>query len=290
MFKRRSVLPLAIFLMNTLLSYSQEYVCPIKSDFSWDKVEKKVSKSQVDQFIQSDPEAFQYYRQKDYKYANLDSLASRLHFLDINGDNRLDVIFEGANGGEATQIIFFINLGNTYKVVFSDIQRVFKMEWKENKLHKLYIYDGGCCADFMEFKRIYQAKYDGSNIPDFIEMSQATSIREAEKPDTVWENPICFEVLNDAYNIRSFPKVDDLSSQPWTEGRPESPDHGNIIGKLSKGATGTALAKKTDSSGREWWYVEMDEEFYPLGYAYSREMDYPTKVIGWISSRFVKAL
>jgi hypothetical protein len=265
---------------------------PLRRDFSWEKVEKKVPKSQIDQFIQSTPKEFELYRGELAKSIglNLDNLVPCLHFLDINGDNRLDVIYDGRTAGEGAIIEIFVNLGDTYKKVFSEMQSIFKLDWLDNKLYRLYIYDGGCCDDPLEFKKIYQAVYSKTNKPDFVQMYQGTGIGRSELPDTLLERPIRFEVLNDNYKIRSFPDVDDVSRQPWDDGI--HPSHGNWIGKLSKGARGTAFGKKTDKLGREWWYVEIDEEFYPSGDVLLKEEEneFPTKVIGWISSRFVKEL
>jgi hypothetical protein len=164
------------------------------------------------------------------------------------------------------------------------------MEWRDKRLYKLYIDDWGCCADYRDTKRIYEITYDKANFPSFVKMYQGMSIYQEEKPDTLLDKPLRFEVLNDHYNIRSIPAVDDTSEQIWTAEN-DLPFVGNVIGKLPKGARGTAIAKKTDATGREWWYVEMDEEFFPLGLAFTkRDEDYPTKVIGWVSSRFVKVL
>lgn len=108
-----------------------------------------------------------------------------------------------------------------------------------------------------------------------------------EKPDTLLEKPTRFVVLNNNYYIRFAPTIDDTSGQIW-DAENNRQFHGNIIGKLPKGAKGFARGKKTDSSGREWWYVEIDEEHFPIGYAFvKKDEKIPTKVAGCIISRFV---
>jgi|GEM_PF-3627963 len=61
---------------------------------------------------------------------------------------RLDVIFDGWSGGEPREIQIFINKGNSYKKIFSDMQAIYKIEWRDNRLSKLYIFDWGCCEEY----------------------------------------------------------------------------------------------------------------------------------------------
>lgn len=201
------------------------------------------------------------------------------------------MIFDGESGGEVSLINIFLNLGNKYKNIFSGLQSVQKMDWRDGRLYRLYLYDWGCCADYLNIDKIYQLTYEKPSSPRFVQMYQATFVKETVWPDTVLEKPFRFEVLNDKYNIRFAPAVDDTSEQIWTSDTKDGV-HGNVIGRLSKGARGTVLNKKTDASGREWWFVEVDEEFYPAGNVFLKEeqSDFPTKVIGWISSRFAKII
>jgi hypothetical protein len=281
--------PLLLIFLGYSPAKAQELTFPIRKDFAWGSVEKQVSKAEIDEFIKETPDEFGYYRQEvtNYHSYNLDSLRLCLHFLDINGDNLLDVIFDGQSGGEPREIEIFINKGDGYKKVFSDMQAISKLEWRDNRLSKLYIFDWGCCDDYVDYGKIYQTVFDKTNVPDLVQIHQEASIHFGEKPDTLLEKPTRFVVLNNNYNIRFAPIIDDTSGQIWDDERNRQ-FHGNIIGKLSKGAKGHALGKKTDSSGREWWYVEIDEEYFPVGFAFTKENEkYPTKVIGWISSRFV---
>lgn len=289
MYMRISPWHLLIALLSAVPAGAQELTFPIRKDFAWGSVEKQVSKDKIDDFIKKTPEEFGYYRQKvtDYHSYNLDSLRRCLHFLDINGDNLLDVVFYGQSAGEPMEIEIFINKGDSYKKVFSDMQGISKIEWRDNRLSKLYIFDWGCCAAYIDYGKIYQIVFDKPNIPDFVQIYQEASIHFGENPDTLLEKPTRFIVLNNNYNIRFAPIIDDTSFQIWDDERTLK-FHGNIIGKLPKGARGYALGKKRDSSSREWWYVEIDEEYFPIGYAFTKENEkFPTKVTGWISSRFV---
>src|ERR1700722_16491028 len=97
--------------------HAQEQAFPVKYHFNWKKVEQHVPASVVDQFIKGKPAEFEFFRRGVDKYhsANLDTLATRLHFLDLNGDGRLDIIFHGESGGEGKLLLIFMNVGGKYK-------------------------------------------------------------------------------------------------------------------------------------------------------------------------------
>jgi hypothetical protein len=217
-------------------------------------------------------------------------LRKDLHFLDLNGDGKDDVVFEGQSGGEAQEVNIFINTGQGYKKVFSVFQGIVKMEWQDKRLVRLYIDDWGCCDDYLERHMIYDISYGKTGIPIFKKVNQGLSIYKGVSPDSLYDKPFRFEVLNEGYKIRSAPKIDDTSVQPWDNDQAKETGSGNSIGKLAKGATGTAIAKKTDTTGREWLFVQIDELYLPKNDILYVENKFPSKLIGWISSRFIKAL
>jgi hypothetical protein len=262
------------------------------SQFDWNLVEKKPSKFEVDKFIKSVPKEFQIYKQRDPKiaYWNLDSLRKDLHFLDLNGDGKNDVVFEGQSGGERREVIIFMNVGSSYKKVLAAFQTIVKMEWHDKQLKSLYIYDWGCCEDYIDRRMIYEASYSQTNFPIFKKIYQGLSIHEGVMPDTFLEKPFRFEILNEGYKIRIAPQIDDTSFHIWTDNSTTDALKGTTIGKLTKGATGTAIAKKQDSSGRAWLFVQLDEAYIPKNNIIYIEDKFPAKLFGWISSRFVKTL
>jgi hypothetical protein len=285
----------AIALLISTLSFSQEVLTfPVVSAalFQWKEVEKQMPKPIIDKFIKDTPKEFQAYKRKDAEVAflNLDSLRKVLHFLDLNGDGKEDVIFEGQSDGEANEVAIFIKTRQGYKKVFSTFQGVVKMEWENKALSRLYIDDWGCCDDYIERHMIYDVSYRQVGIPKFTKVYQALSIHNGIKPDSLLEKKFAFEVLNEGYKMRSAPKIDDVSVQPWDNDQTKETGSGNIIGRLLKGATGTALAKKLDNTGREWLFVQIDAAYFTKNDIFYVENKFPTKYIGWISSRFIKAL
>ncbi|HMH33344.1 MAG TPA: hypothetical protein VK543_09960 [Puia sp.] len=200
------------------------------------------------------------------------------------------MIFDGQTAGEPREIEIFINNGIHYKKAFSVMQGIVKLNWEGGRLSRIYIRDWGCCDAYLEFHKIYNINYNKSNDPTFEQIYQSIVIYEAILPDSILESPLRFEVLNQAYNIRSAPQKDDSSFQHWNnDGDTQSRTyHGNIIGKLVKGARGMALAKTVDTSGREWLYVEIDKEYLLANDIIYSENKFPTKLKGWISGCFVK--
>jgi hypothetical protein len=285
----------AITLLMSVLSFSQEVLTfPVVSAelFQWKEVEIQRPKPIIDKFIKDTPKEFQAYKRKDAEVAflDLDSLRKALHFLDLNGDGKEDVIFEGQSDGEANEVAIFINTRQGYKKVFSTYQGVVKMDWENKRLARLYIDDWGCCDDYIERHMIYHVSYNQIGIPKFNKVCQGLSIYNGFTPDSLLEKKFTFEVLNEGYKMRSAPKIDDASVQPWDNDQTKNTGSGNIIGRLLKGARGTALAKKLDNTGREWLFVQIDKAYFLKNDIFYEENKFPTKYIGWISSRFVKAL
>ena len=287
--KIRITICLSILFSANLL-YGQ-ITFPISKDTSllnWKAIEKKPSNLLLDKFLIETTNEFEFYYQKDadFTYPTVDSLKKCLHFIDLNNDGREDVIFEGQNGAEAQQVHVFINTNNGYKMTFSTMQGVIKMDFKNNKLSKLYIDDWGCCDAYILFHKIYEVTYTSSNLPVFKQIYQGACIEYGNQPKIFLDQPYRFEVLNEGYKIRYSPIIDDTSFERWSSEKPA----GNTIGKLPKGAIGTALGRSIDKTGREWLYVEIDEPFFPKNDILYLEEKFPTKLIGWISSRFINKL
>lgn len=98
--------------------------------------------------------------------------------------------------------------------------------------------------------------------------------------------PIRFKVTIDNYKLRHTPRFDDTSYQPWDYDT--SKPGGNVIAHLAKYTQGYATGYKTDKSGRQWWYVEIDERSILNNFKLYGHEEFPTKIIGWVSSTFLE--
>jgi hypothetical protein len=278
----KTVLVLLIF--NSLVSFAQEDLFfPLKNEFSWSGIEKpnKVLKTR---FIKNSPKEFEYYRQNDKNFPSLKDLDSCLHVFDINDDGLDDILFDGWYF-ETNIIQIFLNNGKTFNKVLSEFQGIVKMIIENNKVSKIYIQDWGCCCEINTINKVFSVNYN-SDIPKFELLNQQKFLHVFELPDKYLDKPIKFSVLNNNYNIRFAPIIDDSTEIDECE-----QFIGNVIGKVQNSAEGYCLAQKTDSTGRIWWYVAFKPETKIKSvFKYYSKYEPKEYKLGWISSRFVKII
>jgi len=275
---------IAIFLLNSLIGFCQaDLFFPLSKEFDWAEIEKQnqVLKSN---FIKNLPDELEPRRECG---ALLD-LENDLHIIDFNGDGLDDIIFNGYLCGEAEYIIIYINTDKAFTKIFTETQQIHKIEIKNGKVYQLYIRDGGCCCEYIGINKIFSVDYSAA-MPKISSISRMQYINNSvEKyPNYYFDKPIKFEVLNDKYNIRFSPMIDDAMEVGYCGMEVK----GNSLGKLKLGSIGYALAESIDSTGRVWWFVAIEptSEIYESIY-YDDAISPDTYKLGWISSRFVKEI
>lgn len=251
-------------------------------NFSWAEVEKW-NPQLIEKFIQLTPKEFEYYRMNEPYYPNLDSLKKVLHVLDLNGDKIDDIVFDGQTLGEPREISLFINNGKEFKKVFSDWQGILKMELNAGRLTRLHILDWGCCADYRTFVKFYDVKHEKGELK-FELQSNFQYLQNTYLPELYCDTLKHVKVLNNLYNLRTSPLIDDTSIYGY-EGQEVK---GNILGKIPKNARAMVLAKLIDADSRLWYLVAVLPEYDLMQTVF---FDDPQKIksykCGWISSRFV---
>ncbi len=273
-----------IFLLNNLGGFCQgDLFFPLNKEFNWATIEKQNQELKA-KFIKNLPKELEFYQEQ----ANLSELSNCLHVIDFNGDGIDDIIFNGYIANESKYIIIFINTGKSFVKIFTEHQEIHKIVFKNGKVQQLYIRDGGCCCEYIGINKIYSIDYS-SALPKINLMSQMQFINNSveEYPSHYFDKTIKFEVLNDQYNIRFSPIVDDITEVGycgWDE-------NGNSLGKIKSGSIGYALAEKADSTGRIWWFVALQPTTEIYKSIYYDETILPNSYkLGWISSRFVKEI
>lgn len=219
---------------------------------------------------------------------SVDDLSNSLFVVDFNNDGFDDIIFSGYSGGEHKIVKFFLNKENTFKLVFHALQSIVKVDWHDEKISTIYIHDWGCCADNRVINSVYNVNYDEQNHPRFHKIFQSVEFDFMKKPLEYFPKSFDFVVENDNYNIRFQPFIDDstLKNDDINEFR-----LGNIIGYLSKSTEGTAYGMATDNTGRIWWYVSIKPNYnVHENILYMKDLDFPTSVIGWVSSNYVSKI
>ena len=295
----------AIFLLKILTGFCQvDLFFPLKNEFDWSKVEKQNIELKA-KLIKDIRQGLVFNLKEccnfgidlqvvaemfsDLRKEECCDFEKNLHIIDFNGDGLNDVIYNGhISGSEAEYIIIFINTGKTFVHIFTEIQKFHKIVFSNDKVTKLYIQDGGCCCEYILINKIYDVDYS-AKVPKMKLISQMQYLNNSvEKyPSNYFDKPVKFKVLNNKYNIRFSPILDD-TTEVWYCGEPKN---GNSLGKIKSGSMGYALAESIDATGRVWWYVAITPESKIYESMYHDDDIRPnTYKLGWISSRFVEVI
>lgn len=250
--------------------------------YNWKTIER--SDNQLKQkIIDVCPSEFSVYREKREFGPTISNLLEDLHVLDLNNDGLNDIIFDGRSGGEGFEVSLFINDGGRFRKLLQQYQGITRLEFDHNVLKKVHIQDWGCCSEYLVTNYIYSVNEN----MEFKLVNEIKFFYDCELPQTFLKEPIKFRVMNDPYNLRLNPFIDDTSSSHGYEG---TVLQGNIIGALKKGSIGYALAESTDNTGRIWWFVAFPKEVTISHSLFFDGDDPSTYRLGWISSRFVERL
>lgn len=245
-----------------------------EKEFDWTTIETEVNDIEKSRLIELLKPHFDYFLNDEL---NKNDFAKKLHFTDINNDNKIDVIFNGWSGGEPDIIRFFIQSDNGYDKWFEVLQNPLEIKITNNKIDEIIAVDNGCCD-------AYQVTISKYKIKDSLHLISQTSYLDWTDMNGKNIDPIKFEITNNIYFIRDAPKIDNVTENERFETK------GNSIGQFKKGQKGIAYKSRIDSTGRVWWLME-SEPLDSLSNSYFyRENDVKSSYIGWISSRYVKKL
>lgn len=266
---------------------------PLKG-FNWKKIELPVSKKYKDSVVKMLKPAFK--NMFDATYAGSENFSHAFHFVELNGDQLVDVIYEGWSGSEGNDVIFYINTGTEFKEFFRNQhyfnhQHLAEICFQEKHLSSFTLYDEGCCNPDVEIEKHYAA---GSNLQTRLSLQRAIIVGMRENNLTYrnaiveFENPVHFKVLSEGYSMRLTPEI--IDSIPIWSNLENIKGKGNIIAVYPKEAPGRAWASTTDKTGRQWWLVEM-EPAVNLSFSRFWDADHePTHYFGWMSNRFLEVM
>ena len=278
-----------IFFLNSLIVFCQvDLFFPLTNEFNWEDVEKQNQEFKAD-FIKNLPEELGPCEE----CGHFSYLENDLHIIDFNGDGLDDIIYNGYLG-EPMYIIIYINTGKSFTKIFTGTQQIHRIVIEDGKVRRLYIRDGGCCSVLIGVNKIYSVDYSDT-LPkiNYVSSMEYVDFRGHNYqievyPSHYFDKPIKFEILNDRYNIRFAPEIDDSTETMYCE---DTVVNGNSLGKLKSGSIGYALAESVDSTGRIWWFVAMEPSgTYETIYHKLTYNKFGFYKLGWISSRFVKEI
>ncbi len=241
----------------------------------WSELEVHLSMKERFRIIESVSEFFDFLDETE----RFEQIRGSLHYIHINGDSLVDVIYHGHSSGEMSWIVAFCQRADgTFEKWFHTYQDPISMTVERNLLKKLVIIDWACCADIentlFEF-----------DVADSLTMIGAYYFNDLTDMNGKVIEPIKFKVPVAEYNLRCTPAKDDSSEISMMD-----EVKGNVYGVLGGGQTGTAFKSSTDSTGRVWWLIETE----PLDSLVKQYMgvgnSFKTSYIGWVSSRFLERI
>jgi hypothetical protein len=245
-----------------------------EKEFDWSKIETEINDTEKSSLIDLLKAHFDYFLNSEFYK---DDFAEKIHFVDINNDNKIDVIFNGWSGGEPDIIRFFIQSENGFDKWFEILQNPLEIKITNNRIDEIIAIDNGCCD-------AYQVTISKYKVSDKLNLISQTSYIDWTDMNGITIEPTKFQIINDTYFIRDSPKIDNETENERFETK------GNSIGEFLKGQKGIAYKSSTDSTGRVWWLMESEPlDSLQNSYFYN-ESKIKTSFIGWISSRYVKRI
>lgn len=268
----RTFLIISILLFNTLVIFSQGL------ERKYSDLEKFLIKKTIDSsfeildinrldLVKSDEikkplvDKLRRYEYLEYLVDNYGDFKYDFKTIDLNNDGKLDIFYSGYLAGASDSYAYiFINTSDGFKKSFDDFPGLFLFGIKKNQEFSglIYVYEG-FHGDGPELCKIEILTFDSTgntNIRELVKYPNFTKI-----PTQYFEKEIEFTVKNEKYYLRSEP----------------GEQNGVIIGEIhdtyTSGDKGRAFASETDSTGRVWWYVIMDNG-----------------IAGWMSSRYLEVL
>lgn len=201
----------------------------------------------------------------------VEKVLQQLYAIDINGDNKKDIIFEGSNGGEATVTYIYLNKGDHFEKVFDQFQYFSGASFKNNKLISFNIENPGCCADPQIINYHYTVTYNNDQ-PVFTLSKSTGYLEHTQKLLTKFTPQKKFTIVKDRAITRAECYNLDIEHPFYGE-------DGNAVAKFKKDDKGVALGSSNED-GKEWLYVLMSPTTAPnINPTFGEQ---PTHTYGWI--------
>jgi len=206
--------------------------------------------------------------------ANIETLDRALHFIDLNNDKKLDVIYSGTSGSESDCVIFLLNNDSDYKILFEEYTNIRDLVFEDGKLVGYTGLDFGCCAEYVQKETKYKVSKDWDRTVEY----QRVKASYTELPENLYENPISFETVSDTLKLRATAIKDDTNLFIYDT-------IGNVVSSYLKGSRGLAWSEKQNDLGETWWFVEMEPNSGQLGSRINYNPDkLPQRNLGWFPS------
>ncbi|MEP5612637.1 MAG: hypothetical protein ABJP45_10325 [Cyclobacteriaceae bacterium] len=267
---------LFFLIIHTSVLQGQESILEGTLDWrNWEATLPEAEKRQALQTIIKEVETLPPFIAKQYTD---EKNQSSFHFLDLDSDSQLDIIYNGIIGG-GNGVVLFLKSGSTYiqsNVLAGDIVAIERSKLSGHVQFKIQQDPSG--------EEHYRLIINLSIRPNDFKM--LTSAEYSYKTNTqipsTFFSPKPFTTKIE-YNLRAQPRID-ASPNGWLE-----KIKGNVVAVYPAGSIGKAIAQTTDKKGRVWWFVIMENNHWPdrslLVYKKPTNMS-----LGWMSKKFLVEL
>ena len=225
---------------------------------------------------------YSYYEQSEWAIEEK-LLVDNFTFLELNGDGKPDLIFQGWSGGESNCIKIHLSNDNEFVSPIVFYQELKDIKIENGIIKSLIAVNRGCCAEYVEQETTYS--FDKNFNSKLI--LQRVRIKALPEKYEILNAPIKFTIENEFYKLRGEPKIDNTGTFIY-----DYPNQGNTLAIFKKGLKGKVWAKDNSDPDREWWYVEMEPTNEKLEFDMFSYFDNKKQLrrMGWMSSRFLKTI
>lgn len=230
--------------------------------FQWSNVELPSTKEEKRAIIDFIYRKDSLLECEDWDSTSFEDFLDYVHFVHINGDHFLDVIYSGERCGEGVLTYILLNKGNTFEFVYKDMGEIKHLDIGGKILKEFYIEHRGCCDDISVYAGVCTA-YDSANNLRF-DCKPGADYSWVNLPKDLYLNPKFGNVSARKLTLRMSPEVE---NSPYDE---NYEIYGNILGTISNKKKTTIWADEKDILGRKWYFVETD------------------RGLGWVMAKYIK--
>ncbi len=286
----RLILLISVFFVNVGFLYSQElFPYDEVMTFKWADIEVKPDLNQKEVKAEKRKIVRTLHRTRYFEgwdeydtHENYQRMLKGIHFVNINGDNNVDVIYCGEFQGEGTIIIMLLNDGTKYSQCLREFGRPCKLVYEKNILKDMYIEHVGCCAETSTFLYRYSVQITGGKLK-FTKEFESNILSYSKLPKTLLNKIYVKNITLKKAHIRSSPLLKNYPYDDFLE------QYGNRIGVLTENTPVRVIAEQKDAYSNTWYFVEVEAKykilkttFYPENYFRKLKKD-KLCFVGWVS-------
>lgn len=271
------------FLSFSFCVNSQDWEALLPNYFNFENDDKSIPQAQKKEAITKLQSIGIFKELYDYK-GSLE--IDNFHFFNLDDDEHLEIIFYGFAGAESNITVLIDNKNGELRILDQFMGRIVSIDKNNsNQLSKIKILEFACCAGVVNHLLTYSWSpiYSEYQVIDDIAFIDGTewplnfSLRQR------------FKTTAEYYRLRSSPIID---NSKYSNNERDFDAIGNILAEFPEGTEGTALAEKTDETGRVWWFVYFDPISRPSNSLFHGSSNYEGlfKFAGWTSSRYVEKI